>query len=111
MGSEDFYPEEWPVHDVTVDGYWMDCHEVTNEQFREFVNATGYKTLAERPLNPADFPGAPAESGSRLDGLSENGRDRSTYAVILIGGLGSQKPAGGIRWGPLLLLTDWNNIR
>src|SRR6478736_1073434 len=60
MGSEDFYPEERPVHDVSVDGFWMDCHEVTNKQFAAFVEATGYKTLAERPLNSADFPGAPA---------------------------------------------------
>ncbi len=32
MGSEDFYPEERPVHEVTVDGFWMDRYEVTNEQ-------------------------------------------------------------------------------
>src|SRR2546425_10117964 len=62
MGSEDFYPEERPVHDVSVDGFWMDCSEVTNEQFARFVDATGYITLAERPLNPADFPGAPPEN-------------------------------------------------
>src|ERR1700733_14982370 len=62
MGSEDFYPEERPVHEVSVDGFWMDCHEVTNEQFALFVEATGYKTLAERPLNPTDFPGAPTEN-------------------------------------------------
>jgi sulfatase modifying factor 1 len=62
MGSEDFYPEERPVHDVTVDGFLMDCYEVTNDQFAEFVAATGYVTLAERPINPADFPGAPPEN-------------------------------------------------
>src|SRR6516162_8024616 len=62
MGSENFYPEERPVHDVAVDGFWIDCHEVTNEQFERFVEATGYRTLAERPLNPADFPGAPVEN-------------------------------------------------
>ena len=62
MGSEDFYPEERPVHQVSVDGFWMDCHEVTNEQFAQFVEATGYVTLAERPLNAADFPGAPPEN-------------------------------------------------
>jgi sulfatase modifying factor 1 len=62
MGSEDFYPEERPVHEVSVDGFWMDCCEVTNEQFARFVNETSYKTLAERPLDPADFPGAPAEN-------------------------------------------------
>ena len=62
MGSEDFYPEEGPVHEVTVDGFWMDRHVVTNEQFARFVEATGYVTVAERELNPADYPGAPAEN-------------------------------------------------
>jgi formylglycine-generating enzyme len=62
MGSEDFYPEEKPVHQVKVDGFWIDAHEVTNQQFTQFVEATGYVTLAERPLNPADFPGAPPEN-------------------------------------------------
>ncbi len=58
MGSEDFYPEEAPVHRVRVDGFWIDRHPVTNGQFEEFVSETGYKTVAERPLNPADYPGA-----------------------------------------------------
>jgi len=39
----------------------MDEHKVTNAEFVRFVAATGYKTVAERPLNPADFPGVPAE--------------------------------------------------
>ena len=62
MGSEDFYPEEHPIHEVIVDGFWMDRHPVTNAEFARFVEATGYTTVAERPLNPADFPGAPAEN-------------------------------------------------
>jgi sulfatase modifying factor 1 len=62
MGSEDAYPEECPVHEVTVDGFWMDCLPVTNDLFSRFVQATGYITLAERDLNPADFPGAPPEN-------------------------------------------------
>ncbi len=62
MGSERFYVEERPVHEVTVDGFWMDCHEVTNEEFARFVAETGYVTLAERPPNPEDFPGAPPEN-------------------------------------------------
>jgi formylglycine-generating enzyme len=62
MGSDDFYPEESPVHEVSVDGFWIDRYEVTNEQFARFVEATDYKTLAERPLNPADYPGAPREN-------------------------------------------------
>ena len=61
MGSEDFYPEESPVHKVSVDGFWMDRHVVTNTDFRRFVEATGYVTLAERPANADDYPGAKPE--------------------------------------------------
>lgn len=42
-------PFEMPVHKVEVDGFFMDITEVTNRQFREFVAATGYVTIAERP--------------------------------------------------------------
>ena len=62
MGSDEHYPEEAPAHHVTVDGFWMDTHQVTNAQFGAFVDATGYRTVAERPLDPADFPGAPPEN-------------------------------------------------
>jgi formylglycine-generating enzyme len=58
MGSKDFYPEERPVHRVAVDGFWMDRTPVTVAQFRRFVKATGYVTVAERPLDPADYPEA-----------------------------------------------------
>jgi len=58
MGSDHHYPEEAPVHRVTVDGFWMDRTPVTNRQFRKFVNATGYVTFAEIPPDPRDYPGA-----------------------------------------------------
>ena len=61
MGSEDFYPEERPVHRVEVDGFWMDSHPVTNAEFRRFVKATGHVTVAERPPDPADYPDADPE--------------------------------------------------
>lgn len=61
MGSDRHYPEERPAHDVYVDGFWIDRHEVTTAQFAEFVAATGYVTVAERPLDPADYPGVPPE--------------------------------------------------
>lgn len=41
-------PDEYPAHQVKVNGFWMDQHEVTNGQFRKFVEATGYVTIAER---------------------------------------------------------------
>jgi sulfatase modifying factor 1 len=58
MGSEDFYAEEAPVRRVAVDGFWIDQRPVTVAEFRRFVKATGYVTVAERPLDPADYPGA-----------------------------------------------------
>ena len=61
MGSDNHYPEEAPAHQATVEGFWMDMYPVTNEQFGRFVEATGYVTLAERPPNPADYPGAKPE--------------------------------------------------
>ena len=60
MGSEDFYPEERSVHRVAVDGFWMDEHPVTNAEFRRFVEATDYVTVAERPPDPKDYPGVDA---------------------------------------------------
>jgi formylglycine-generating enzyme required for sulfatase activity len=62
MGSDEHYPEEGPVHRVRVDPFAIDRFEVTNARFAEFVAATGYETVAERPLDPADFPGAPREN-------------------------------------------------
>ena len=62
LGSDQHYPEEGPVRDVTVEGFWIQAHQVTNAEFAEFVDATGYVTVAERPLNPADYPGAPPEN-------------------------------------------------
>jgi formylglycine-generating enzyme required for sulfatase activity len=60
MGSDRHYPEEAPVHRVSVDGFSMSPTTVTNRQFADFVDATDYRTVAERPLDPADYPGAPA---------------------------------------------------
>ena len=58
MGSAAFFPEERPVHRRVVDPFWIDAHPVTNAEFRRFVKATGYRTVAERPLDPGDYPDA-----------------------------------------------------
>ncbi|MGO8957849.1 MAG: formylglycine-generating enzyme family protein [Streptosporangiaceae bacterium] len=58
MGSADFYPEERPVHQVAVNGFWMDVHPVTVAEFRRFIKQTRYQTIAERPLDPADYSDA-----------------------------------------------------
>ena len=61
MGSDSHYPEEAPAHQVKVGGFWMDRYSVTNAEFKRFVEATGYVTLAEKPANAVDYPGARPE--------------------------------------------------
>ncbi len=58
MGSEDHYPEEAPVRDVTVEGFWLDEHPVTNLEFTRFVKATGHVTVAEKAPEAERYPGA-----------------------------------------------------
>ena len=64
-------------------------------QFAAFVAATGYATVAERPLDPAAFPGAPAENlVAGLAGLHAHARARSTCATSTSGGRGRRARAG-----------------
>jgi formylglycine-generating enzyme required for sulfatase activity len=68
--AEDVWANERPVHPVRVDGFWMDAREVTNAQFRAFVEATGHVTTAERAPTleeimaqvPPGTPPPPAEA-------------------------------------------------
>ncbi len=73
MGSTDplARPDEAPIHRVRVDGFWMDATEVTNAQFAAFVKATGYKTVAERPVDWEEIkkqvpPGTPKPDDAML---------------------------------------------
>ena len=61
MGSEEHYREEGPVRQVTVGSFMIGRTEVTNTEFAEFVEATGYVTTAERALDPHEHPGMPKE--------------------------------------------------
>nr|WP_256372744.1 formylglycine-generating enzyme family protein [Roseibium sp. RKSG952] len=69
MGSDTHYREERSEHQVTVSPFLIKATEVTNAEFAAFVEATGYVTSAERPLDPADHPGVPEdllEAGSMV---------------------------------------------
>lgn len=73
MGSTDPLAsvDEAPKHRVRVDGFWMDVTEVTNAQFRAFVLASGYKTVAERIIDWEQLktqlpPGTPKPSDEAL---------------------------------------------
>ena len=62
MGSDDGNPDEQPMHQISVDSFWIDQTEVTNEEFGKFIKETGYVTVAERKPDPRDFPNAPPEA-------------------------------------------------
>ena len=53
MGGDDdqAWRDEYPKHEVVIDSFWMDVHEVTNAQFADFVEATGYVTTAEKAVD------------------------------------------------------------
>src|SRR5580765_1024506 len=61
MGSYTHYPEEAPAHAVTVSGFWMDRYTATNAQFRHFLEATNYVTVAERRPSRLNYPDARPE--------------------------------------------------
>lgn len=60
LGSDRWYREERPAHAVSIDGFWIDRHPVTNAQFARFVADTGYVTQAEKGLPKAYSQGLPA---------------------------------------------------
>lgn len=42
---------ELPKHKVQIESFWMDATEVTNRQFKAFVDETAYQTVAERAID------------------------------------------------------------
>ncbi|NES84136.1 MAG: formylglycine-generating enzyme family protein [Moorea sp. SIO2B7] len=88
IGSDTYYPSERSAVDVTVDSFCIDRHEVTNAEYQAFVQATGYVTVAERPLAKDQFPGL-------------------TEAQRQPGSLVFQPPAPGIQQVAYLSWWDW----
>ena len=60
-GGHEQMKDARPVHQVYVDGFFMDETEVTNAQFSEFVKSTGYVTVAEQKPTHEEFPEASEE--------------------------------------------------
>ena len=82
MGSSNFYPEEAPVREVAVQTFFIDPHTVTNAEFSRFVRKTGYVTVAERPLDPKEFPqisAAELEPGSLCFHMTEGPVDLNDF--------------------------------
>ncbi len=61
VGSDRFYPEEAPIRQVSIASFEIDQAPVTNAEFQQFVDATGYRTVSERPPDPTLYPGLPPE--------------------------------------------------
>ncbi|MEI8125068.1 MAG: formylglycine-generating enzyme family protein [Parachlamydiaceae bacterium] len=73
MGSDNCYSneDEKPPHTVKIDSFWMDETPITNRQFKQFIDATGYVTTAEKPLVLEEImsqvpPGTPTPSPEDL---------------------------------------------
>lgn len=95
MGAAPLRPEEGPPRPVKVAPFWIDRTEVTNAAFARFVAATGYRTVAERPLDPAAYPQlSPAQ--------------RRPASLVFVGakGGGSNDPS---RWWRVIAGADWRH--
>lgn len=94
MGASPEHPEEGPPRQVRVDDFWIDRNEVTNAAFARFVAATGYVTLAERPLDPVAYPG-----------LTPDQRQPASLVFVGAGAPGGD-PAG---WWRIVPGADWRH--
>ena len=102
MGSDGGQPDEKPVHKVTVDGFWIDKYEVTNEEFEKFVRATGYVTVAERPPRAEDFPGVdPSQLVAGSIVFSPPNEEMSAEEL--------KDPNMHIRWWKYVQGADWRH--
>jgi formylglycine-generating enzyme required for sulfatase activity len=126
MGSEDGFGER-PVHEVTLDAFWLDRAEVTNEQFAAFVAETGYETTAEREgggwiytegnwtfVEGADWR-HPQGPDSNLEGLDTHPvvqvswEDAAAYAEWAGGRLPTEAEWEYAARGPQSVVYPWGN--
>lgn len=94
QGAAAVLPEEGPERPTTVGTFWIDRTEVTNAAFARFVAATGYRTLAERPLDPATYPQLSAEQ-------------RRPASLVFVGAAGKSDDPG--RWWRVTPGADWRH--
>ena len=97
MGSDKHYPEEAPVHRVTVDGFWIDRTPVTNRQFRDFVRrhrARHRRGNRARPEGLSRRPAAPALCGlARVQPAGLSGRSPSLQPMVGVQAQGELAPS------------------
>ena len=98
MGSEAFYPDEAPLRQAQTGDFWIDETPVTNAQFARFVDATGYRTFAEIPPDPRDYPGLPPE-------MAQAG------SAVFVEPDGPVDPAGDLVWWQFVFGANWRHPR
>lgn len=96
MGAGGVHPEEGPPVQVKLASFWIDRTEVTNAAFARFVGATGYKTLAERPLDPAHYPDLEA-------------KDRRPASLVFVGQTDSADRSNPLSWWQIVPGADWRH--
>lgn len=94
--SELGWPDEKPSHRVRVDGFWMDETEVTNAQFRRFVDATGYVTTAEK-----------APTAEEILSQSPPGTPPPPPELLVPGSLVFTPPAGPVKLDDYAQWWNW----
>ena len=95
MGARAMRPEEGPARATRVDAFWIDRTEVTNADFARFVKATGYVTMAERPLDPKAYP--------QLSG------DQLKPSGIVFAGSGQAAGPDPSQWWRVVQGADWRH--
>ncbi len=96
MGAGGVHPEEGPPVKVKLASFWIDRTEVTNAAFARFVAATGYKTLAERLLDPARYPNLEA-------------KDRRPASLVFLGQSDSADRSNPLSWWQIVPGADWRH--
>ena len=107
MGEIDTVPDEFPPHEVELDGFWMDSTEVTNADFKAFVDATGYVTTAERaPELRSIKPGSGLEN---VEILPEFNKPGSICSLQLASRKEIDPAKGAYSWWQYVPGADWKH--
>lgn len=106
MGDNHGPPDEAPRHAVALDGFWMDVYEVTNQQFQDFVDATGYVTLAEQKPELRSI-----KDGSNLDQLAilEEMNQPGSICSLQLGSRNEIDERGAYSWWQYVPGANWKH--